>query len=809
MLIDAAHPEETRVAIIDGSKLNELDVESTARKQLKGNIYLAKVTRVEPSLQAAFVDFGGNRHGFLAFSEIHPDYYQIPIADRRQILEEDEKAAKESADESESGEDGDEDGDEDAGEEKAAASNGVETLGGDDMEEIEAGRRARGPVRKYRIQEVIKRRQILLIQVVKEERGNKGAAMTTYLSLAGRYCVLMPNTGRGGGISRKIANPKDRRRLKSVVQGLDVPPGMAVIVRTAGSNRGKAELTRDYKYLIKLWTNIRDMTMESVAPTLIHEEANLIIRALRDLYQPEVDEILVEGETGYRMAKDLMKTLIPSHAKKVQPYSDLNISLFHRYNVEDQLESMNSPTVQLKSGGYIVIDATEALVAIDVNSGRATRGRSIEETALKTNLEAASEIARQLRLRDLAGLIVIDFIDMDHSKNQISVERMLKDAMRIDRARIQIGRISPFGLLELSRQRLRPSLGETVSEACPYCDGTGIRRSIDSAALHVLRGIENESARHRNSEVTVAVASQVTLFILNNKRAMLAEIEEKFGMLINFTEDDTLIPPNFSVSRKKRDQSEGGEGTAPPMPEITPEEEAEAGAEGGEGEPKRKKRRRSRRRKRSDRPAGEDQAAEAAEGEASSPEPGANPSEAATPAGEAEASANNEEGEKKPSRRRRGRRGGRRRARRAEGTDGNPEAGQPGTGAEPGAEAAPEDGPAPEAPSEDGSQPEAAPEAEQEAAPPKRRRRVRKKTAPKDGAGTTPEAAAETPPETAPETSQPEMPAPMAAQPPEAQTSDPIPQAPPPISGGGGGEGDEGDDGDKPSRKGWWQRLVK
>ena len=547
MLIDAAHPEETRVAVMDGNQLEELDVVSSARRQLKGNIYLAKVTRVEPSLQAAFIDYGGNRHGFLAFSEIHPDYYQIPIGDRQQLIAEDEEAR--AADTESDDDAGLEDSDEIGSDSKV-----VETVGGDDIDEVEDRRRNK-PIRRYKIQEVIKRRQILLVQVVKEERGNKGAALTTYLSLAGRYCVLMPNTGKGGGISRKIGSSADRKRLKSVVSNLELPEGMAVIVRTAGAERGKAEIKRDFEYLIRLWNEIRELTLESTAPALIHEEANIIKRALRDIYTRDMSEILIEGEDGYRIAKDLIKMLIPSHAKKVQPYKDTIVPLFSRYHIESQLESMIGQDVKLKSGGYIVINSTEALVAIDVNSGRATRGRNIEETALKTNLEAATEIARQLRLRDLAGLVVIDFIDMDHHRNQTAVERRMKEAMLRDRAKIQIGRISPFGLLELSRQRMRPSIAETTTDICPHCSGSGIRRSTESTALHVLRGIEEDGAQYKADEIEVSVPSEAALYMLNHKREALAEIESKYELKVIISENNTLIPPGFTIERLKSSPS--------------------------------------------------------------------------------------------------------------------------------------------------------------------------------------------------------------------------------------------------------------
>ncbi len=546
MLIDAAHPEEIRVAVMNGNTLEELDVESLTRLQLKGNVYLAKVTRVEPSLQAAFVDYGGNRHGFLAFSEIHPDYYQIPIADRDELLAE-ESAVSESDELDDDIEDAD-------NFEQNNNGKGVETIGGDDIDEVSVHRNF-FPAKRYKIQEVIKRRQILLIQVAKEERGNKGAALTTYISLAGRYCVLMPNTGKGGGISRKISNGSDRKRLKKIISEFNFPQGMAVIVRTAGADRSKAEIKRDYEYLIKLWSRIRDFTLKSTAPALIHEEGSIIKRAVRDHYSGDIEEVIVEGEDGYRQAKDLMKMLVPSHAKKVQPYKDLVTSLFNKYQIENQLDTMNSRQVQLKSGGYIVIDITEALVAVDVNSGRATRGRNIEETAVKTNIEAAAEVARQVRLRDLAGLVVIDFIDMENHRNQIVVERKLKESMRNDRARIQIGRISPFGLLELSRQRLRPSITETMTEVCPHCGGSGNRRSIESTALHVLRGIEEEGVRQRVKKMEVFVHSQVALYVLNQKREAIADIEQKFDVKVIILEDDNLIPPDFSINRNITDKS--------------------------------------------------------------------------------------------------------------------------------------------------------------------------------------------------------------------------------------------------------------
>jgi len=642
MLIDASHPEETRVLVVNKTRLEDFDVEVESRRPLKGNIYLAKVTRVEPSLQAAFVDFGGNRHGFLAFNEIHPDYYQIPVADREALLAE---ARADAA------------ADRDADDIETVAENGdaVETLGGDDSEEIEARRPAKLR-RHYKIQEVVKRRQILLIQVVKEERGTKGAALTTYLSLAGRYCVLMPNTDRGGGISRKIGNAPDRKRLKSVVNELGIPEGMAVIVRTAGAARSKAEIRRDYDYLLRLWNQVRELTLNSIAPCLVHEEGNLIKRSIRDLYTKEIDEIVVHGEEGYRMAKDFMKILIPSHAKKVQKYEDDGASLTREYRIDAQLEAIHSPEVHMKSGAYIVINPTEALVSIDVNSGRSTKERNIEETALRTNVEAAEEIARQLRLRDLAGLIVIDFIDMEIHRNQGKVERALKEAMRPDRARIQIGRISPFGLLELSRQRLRPSLIETSSEPCPYCEGTGIRRSTDTTAVEVIRAIEEEGMRKANGTITVYAPTSVALFVLNNKRQSLVDVEAKYGLTVLMENDDTLIPPAIRMERE-------GEG------EInTKAAQADTRGDGDEAGAKRKRRRRGRRRGRRDEnetvTETESEEAEAGASAEVTVEPDAEAAsgsdDAAPVTTEAQAEADDKEAGR---RRRRGRRGGRKRKR--------------------------------------------------------------------------------------------------------------------------------------------------
>ena len=538
MLIDAAHAEETRVAVIDGNRIEEFDFESKSHKQLRGNIYLAKVTRVEPSLQAAFIEYGGNRHGFLAFNEIHPDYYQIPVADREALMAEaaaddgdDEVEASRSDDDSEDGEDG------------------AETLSGDDDDvmEQEVARRRRRLMRRYKIQEVIRRRQIMLIQVVKEERGNKGAALTTYLSLAGRYCVLMPNTASGGGISRKITSATDRKRLKTVVQGLDVPDGMGLIVRTAGAKRTKAEIQRDYDYLLRMWENIRETTLHSVAPSLIYEEEDLVKRTIRDLYDKDIDEVLVEGEAGFREARDFMRMLMPSQARKVQHYREPT-PLFVRHKVEDHLAQIYSPVVPLKSGGYLVINQTEALVAVDVNSGRATRERNVEATALRTNMEAAEETARQLRLRDLAGLVVIDFIDMDESKNNRAVEKKLKDALKDDRARIQVGRISSFGLMELSRQRRRSSLLEGTTHVCEQCAGTGRVRSVESSALGALRAAEMEALKGAG-EITLRAPRSVALYILNEKRGHLSRLHADQGVFISVVVDETLPHADFALER--------------------------------------------------------------------------------------------------------------------------------------------------------------------------------------------------------------------------------------------------------------------
>ncbi|UWR97439.1 Rne/Rng family ribonuclease [Phaeobacter inhibens] len=754
MLIDATHAEETRVVVVDGNKVEEFDFESENKRQLAGNIYLAKVTRVEPSLQAAFVDYGGNRHGFLAFSEIHPDYYQIPVADREALMEEErayaeaqrarddeedakparrqsrsrrgrtkaadvksadvvetkdvspetaengadiagmetidltdevavaetkladvpeaaqteaaaddattaepvvEEAVKDASDTPEAQDassendeaegaadtatteaddaaddaDADDSADTDAAADATAKDENIESVADeDDSEDIRPVRKPRP--RRYKIQEVIKVRQVLLVQVVKEERGNKGAALTTYLSLAGRYCVLMPNTARGGGISRKITNAADRKKLKDIAVELDVPTGAGLIVRTAGAKRTKSEIKRDYEYLQRLWEQIRELTLKSIAPAKIYEEGDLIKRSIRDLYSREIDEVLVEGERGYRIAKDFMKMIMPSHAKNVKNYQD-QLPLFARFQVESYLGAMFNPTVQLKSGGYIVIGVTEALVAIDVNSGRATKEGSIEETALKTNLEAAEEVARQLRLRDLAGLIVIDFIDMDERKNNAAVEKRMKDKLKTDRARIQVGRISGFGLMEMSRQRLRPGMIEATTAPCPHCHGTGLIRSDDSLALSILRQIEEEGTRRRSREVLVRCPVSIANYLMNQKREHIAQIETRYGLSVRIEGDPHLVSPDFSLEKFKTASRVVPVATAPVvsvdtsiMDQVDADEasdeadeaevetndtdvaEVQAAGDEGEGDNKPKRKRRRRRRRKSSGADGDD-----------------------------------------------------------------------------------------------------------------------------------------------------------------------------------------------------------
>ena len=690
MLVDASHEEETRVVIVKGTRLEEFDYETASRKQLKGNIYLAKVTRVEPSLQAAFVEYGGNRHGFLPFSEIHPDYYQVPVSDREVLLEQDAAAEKEAHAQEEAEDDAksvnndnlnvtedepvaeamadvaavasdDEEGvvddvDDTIGGLETVGEDGeenfVENLGGED--DVEPRRKA--PARRhYKIQEVIKRRQILLIQVVKEERGNKGAALTTYISLPGRYSVLMPNTGRGGGISRKIANPADRKRLKKIANELDVPEGVGVIIRTAGMSRTKVEIKRDYEFLMRVWDDIRELTLKSMAPYCVYEEANLIKRSIRDLYTKEISEILIEGDDGYKLAKEFMRKLMPSHAKKVQPYKD-KIPLFHRFQVEQQFASMYNPEVQLKSGGYIVINPTEALVSIDVNSGKATKERNVEDTATKTNLEAAEEIARQLRLRDLAGLIVIDFIDMDDNRNNKAVERRMKDCLKSDRARIQVGRISPFGLMEMSRQRLRPSFLETSTNICHTCGGSGFVRSIESTALLIIRTLEEEGVRERSAKITITVHTDVAIYLLNQKRSVIQELENIYGMTILILADPTTNMNDHEILREK-----GKPGDLTPIvreavsTEISglDEEIADAAETTEEEQETNSSKRRRRRRRRKPR---EDNAPQTNEDQAE------NTATDGEDTSTSESSTDEDESEE-PKRRRRGRRGGRRRSR--------------------------------------------------------------------------------------------------------------------------------------------------
>jgi len=780
MLIDASHPEETRVVVVRGQKVEEFDFESANRKQLRGNIYLAKVTRVEPSLQAAFVEYGGNRHGFLAFSEIHPDYYQIPVADRQALLEAEaeaqaeeereeerrrnrrrrsaqrrssneetvasseaeagtEGAAQDQApaegtdetidliaasgdfeaasgeaaetvetaeasepveaaaapsdetaedaaegDETEASDDSDED-EEEGDESETDDEDHVEQLGGGDALEDVPQRRV--PRKQYKIQEVIKRRQILLVQVVKEERGNKGAALTTYLSLAGRYSVLMPNTGRGGGISRKITNAADRKRLKEIAQELEVPEGMGIILRTAGASRTKPEIKRDYEYLMRLWESVRELTLNSSAPALVYEEGSLIKRAIRDLYNKEIDDILVSGEDGYREAKDFMRMLMPSHAKIVQPYREPQ-PLFAKYGVEAQLDAMFSNVVTLKSGGYLVINPTEALVSIDVNSGRSTREHNIEDTALRTNLEAAEEIARQLRLRDLAGLIVIDFIDMEEKRNNRAVEKKLNECLKNDRARIQVGRISPFGLLEMSRQRIRTGVLESSSIPCPHCVGTGFVRSTPSVALHVLRSIEETLIKNAGYNLIVRTRTEAAFYILNQKRVHLRDLETRFGVMISIVADDSLTgTTNYAIDRgepalrlEHKSAATGiqidaiapvdvAEEVEPEIEEgeDETEEEARASDEGrpeeGEGNGRRRRRRRRRRGRDREAFAGAAQGEEGSEDEAAEGDD-QDDAEAEASGDENEGSEGSESSEERGRRRRRrGRRGGRGRGR--------------------------------------------------------------------------------------------------------------------------------------------------
>ncbi|CDO36700.1 ribonuclease E/G [Novosphingobium sp. KN65.2] len=874
MLIDARHPEETRVAVLKGNRIEEFDFESTERKQIKGNIYLAKVTRVEPSLQAAFVDFGGNRHGFLAFSEIHPDYYQIPKEDREALLAEEAAHAEEEA--ALRARDGDEDDeDDDHGNDSEDFDDGglteVDTSEKDEVATIEdgnvengfdhgseeegetseddnggsrrRGRRRQGKGRskeadelrakrialrrRYKIQDVIHRRQVLLVQVVKEERGNKGAALTTYLSLAGRYCVLMPNSSHGGGISRKISSASDRKRLKSIIAELELPRSMGCIVRTAGLQRTKTEIKRDFDYLARLWDELRDKTLHSAAPSLIHSDSDLVKRAIRDIYNREIEEVVVEGEEGYRAAKDFMKLLMPSHARRVKPYSD-PVPLFQRYGAEDQLTAMYDPVVQLRSGGYIVINPTEALVSIDINSGRATKEHGIEQTAVATNLEAAQEIARQLRLRDMAGLVVIDFIDMEYGSNVRKVEKAMKEALKNDRARIQVGRISSFGLMEMSRQRLRTGVLEATTRSCPHCDGTGLVRTASSAGLSALRLIEDEAAKGKGVIVSLFASTEAAVYLLNAKRADLADIEARYGVAVE------VIPEGENEGAKMRVISSGPRNEFVPRfepiavevedDEIFEEdedeierEETESRAE-GEGRRKRRRRRRGRNRDRRDEQSGE----EGAETEVSESAENDNEGEESFVGGD------EEEGDAPRKRRRRG---GRRRRGRRNGEAGEHSEGETGeTGDESqdsddeaGVAKAPVEAEAPVA--------EAEPAAEEAPKPKKRTRR--KKAEPKTEATETaaeeaPEAvAAEAPAEEAPVAEEapakPKRTRRKKAEPKAAAEAEPVavetaaPEAAPAEAAPAGEEvtadassGDEAADGESAERprRGWWQRTF-
>lgn len=901
MLIDASHPEETRVVVVRGNRIEEFDFESEHKKQIKGNIYLAKVTRVEPSLQAAFVEYGGNRHGFLAFSEIHPDYYQIPVADRQALIEEELARASEDddadepkadakpararrsrksaqaadADEGESvsepvgaeaaagdGEAAAQDtedkpkkaparrrrttrkkADADADAPVAAAepadealttapegaeaaegevpeapvtgnidvlaeddsASSVEQIGSEDALEEVPERHQRTARKQYKIQEVIKRRQILLVQVVKEERGNKGAALTTYLSLAGRYSVLMPNTARGGGISRKITSVTDRKRLKDVVRDLDVPRGMGIILRTAGANRTKAEVKRDYEYLMRLWENVRTLTLSSTAPALVYEEGSLIKRSIRDLYNKDIDQVLVAGEAGYREAKDFMRMLMPSQAKVVQRYQDPT-PIFARQGIEAQLDKMLQPNVTLKSGGYIIINQTEALVAIDVNSGRSTREHSVEDTALQTNLEAAEEVARQLRLRDLAGLIVIDFIDMEEKRNIRAVEKRLKDCLKDDRARIQLGSISHFGLMEMSRQRIRASVLESTTQTCPTCSGMGYIRSASSLALHVLRTIEEHLLKQGTHNLVVKVPTSTALYILNEKRHSLDEMERTHGLRITIQADDGHGHQHVAIEN-------GAEAprkivAEPVQPQsVEPEDEIDVAAEpeetdvsdapvsattterDGNEEPRRRKRRRRRRRGDGENGNGH-RALGTAEDDSSeddSPDDDdtldgsdAEPVKVATPGEDAEG----DEAGQDRKRRRRGRRGGRR--------------SREGAVSENGVDAdadsqAPDAVVTDEAPDAIAEEPAAQSEPVEAPTP---------VTAANDDAVRTDEPAPSADP--APEPSEEPQAQVADAAPAAAETAEPIKQVPaePVITS----NGDDGSDDAKPKRTGWWAR---
>ena len=882
MLIDARHREETRVAVTKGNRIEEFDFESAEHKQLKGNIYLAKVTRVEPSLQAAFVEYGGNRHGFLAFSEIHPDYYQIPKEDRDALLREEAEHAAAAAqraeedldelegdvadveyhDEEDNGDsrgdrdderdDRDDRDEHDDGEDNGDAEEGAE--GSEENKDGRGDRRGRGRGRgnnnrkggrgrgrrnddedsenrmslrrRYKIQDVIRRRQVMLVQVVKEERGNKGAALTTYLSLAGRYCVLMPNTMHGGGISRKISNGADRRKLKAMIDELALPPTMGCIVRTAGMSRTKVEIKRDFDYLARLWDEIRQKTLESSAPALVHSDSDLVKRAIRDIYHKDIEEVLVEGDEGYKAAKQFMKLLMPSHARRVKQYAD-PVSLYQRYGVEDQLAGMLNPVVQLKSGGYLVINPTEALVSIDINSGRSTREHNIEQTAVSTNLEAAAEIARQLRLRDMAGLVVIDFIDMDHGSNVRKVERAMKDALKNDRARIQVGRISGFGLMEMSRQRLRTGVLEASTRPCPHCEGTGLVRTASSAGLSALRLIEEEAARGKGNKITLRASQEATFYLLNEKRRELREIEELYGVTVEILPDgetegarmavEVSGPP--PVARRsfapiapieddddddypEDEEDEAEEAAAEERPARSRDREEggrdrEDGDTDGEGRKRRRRRRRGRRGRRDDEgneiaEGGEDQDGDAGDaGDARDDE--AAPAEAHSETAEAE------EAEAKPRRRR----GGRGRKPKADAVDGADEAAAEAEPA-PVAEAAATEPAAEEAPATEEK--------------PKRKRAPRKTKAETEAAKAAAEAAeAPAPVEAAPvealaDEAEPAKPAPKKrasrAKKAVAAEAAPEPAATREAEAVAANGDDEGDSPDGEPRRGWWQRTF-
>jgi len=816
MLIDARHPEETRVAVVKGNRIEEFDFESAEHKQLKGNIYLAKVTRVEPSLQAAFVDYGGNRHGFLAFSEIHPDYYQIPKADREALLREEAEHAAEE--ERLRGADLDDGYDDHADYEVVEEPNGDETDADAEPGTEEAGTGSnRSPVdesaadelrkkrqalrRRYKIQDVIQRRQVLLVQVVKEERGNKGAALTTYLSLAGRYCVLMPNTSHGGGISRKISNGADRKRLKSIMTDLKLPSTMGLIVRTAGLSRTKVEIKRDFDYLARLWDEIRERTLSSTAPALIYRDSDLIKRAIRDLYHREIEEVIVEGEEGYKAAKGFMKLLMPSHVRRVKLHSETT-PLFQRHGVEDQLSAMYQPIVQLKSGGYLVINPTEALVSIDINSGRSTREHNIEQTAYNTNLEAAQEIARQLRLRDMAGLIVIDFIDMEQNSHVRKVEKAMKEALKNDRARIQVGRISSFGLMEMSRQRLRTGVLEASTKPCPHCEGTGLMRTAASAGLSALRILEDEAARGRGERISLRAGKEAAIYVLNKKRAELADIEQRYGVFI-----EVLVDEGFEGARMTVDSS-GPRPVAQPRPQAVLVEEEEdleveaddVEAEDEEQEPEDREAsaegdrqgRRRRRRRRGGRGRGRRDDAETTEAGEAGEAVAIEAAEEAATEGSEEAPADETSEEPREGSRRRRRRRGR------------------GGASKEAAETAvePDSSPMVERPIDE--EPPIAETLPAEEPKPARPKRGRGKKAPAEAEVTVaePEPAVAAPSETAEEATPAEKPvrkrrskkAESAASEPESEPS--ASQAPPPPA-----NNDEADENGEP-RRGWWQRTF-